>query len=264
MSIAVATQPSRHSQVARLSVVNQEESHCGSCMLGGMCFPDVMTRSSSQSADQDMRNIIQLKPVLQRKNFLFRQGESFERIFIVRAGAFKTSIINEVGEEYITGFYLPGDVIGLDSMSANRYVSTATALEVSSVCAVPFSDLEVLATRIPQIQHNLFRRMAQQIQFDQQMMLLLSQKNAEQRVAALLLQISDNMSRRRLSASEFRLPMSRNDMANYLGLTVETVCRVIARFQERNLFAVEGRMIKAADLDGLRRTLSAGRDAARA
>jgi CRP/FNR family transcriptional regulator len=94
--------------------------------------------------------------------------------------------------------------------------------------------------------------MSREITEDQQLITLLSKNSADERVAALMLSISTRNARRKLSSTQFRLPMSRVDIGNYLGLTVETVSRVFSRMQKMHILQVDNKEIEILDLDGLR------------
>jgi CRP/FNR family transcriptional regulator len=94
--------------------------------------------------------------------------------------------------------------------------------------------------------------MSQEIAEDQLLLMLLSKNTADQRIATLVLSISARNKRRKLSAANFRLPMSRTDIGNYLGLTVETVSRVLSRFQKMGVLAVDNKEITITDVETLR------------
>jgi CRP/FNR family transcriptional regulator len=94
--------------------------------------------------------------------------------------------------------------------------------------------------------------MSSEITEDQQLITLLSKNSADERVASLMLSISTRNARRKLSATQFRLPMSRVDIGNYLGLTVETVSRVFSRMQKMDLLSVDNKEIEIKDIEGLR------------
>ena len=111
--------------------------------------------------------------------------------------------------------------------------------------------LEQLADELPDLRRQLMTTMGTEIRHDQNMMLLLSKKNAEERVASFLLDISQRYQRRGFSATHFRLPMSRVDISNYLGLAVETISRVFTRFQKNELIETQGKEIILKDSDTL-------------
>lgn len=239
--------------------ITKSEGHgqCGDCALRKLCLPKACGTQFSQLEAMVQHN----KPLMRRKEVLFRQGDAFEALYVIRAGAVKAFMLNENGEEHITGFYLPGDIIGIDGVSSGQHATSVVALETTSVCTLPFAALEKLAASVPEIQRYVFQVMAKEILQDQKMMFMLSRKTAEQRLAALLLRFSQHLQNRRLFSEEFRLSMTRNDIANYLGLAVETVCRVMTRFQKLHLLRVDGRSITMLDSDALYDLANAAGDA---
>ena len=93
--------------------------------------------------------------------------------------------------------------------------------------------------------------MSTEIRSDQEMLTLLNRKNAEQRLATFISALSSRYHARGLSASEFRLTMTRSDIGNYIGLTVETISRLLNRFHKNDLIQVDGKLITILDIDKL-------------
>ncbi len=195
--------------------------------------------------------IIQRGRPVHRGDHIFREEDDFTSIYAVRSGALKTYAVTEDGREQVTGFYFPGELFGMDGMGKNQHTVSAKALETSAICEIPFNQLQSLTTQISGLQRNLFQVIGQGINYDRQLITLLSKNSAEERIASLLVSISTRNSRRKLSASSFHLPMSRTDIANFLGLTVETVSRIFSRFQKQQLIAVDNKDISILDLDKL-------------
>ncbi len=127
---------------------------------------------------------------LKKGEFLFRQGDPFGSVFAVRSGALKTFSITDAGEEQITGFHLPSELVGLSGMDTETYPVSAQALETTSVCEIPFERLDELSEQLPQLRRQLMRLMSREIRDDQQMMLLLSKKTADERIATFLVNLS--------------------------------------------------------------------------
>jgi CRP/FNR family transcriptional regulator len=140
----------------------------------------------------------------------------------------------------------------MDGISKNAHASSAKTLETSAVCEIPFASLSRLSTQMPSLQRHFFQLMSREITEDQVLITLLSKNSADERVAALLLSISTRNARRKLSATQFRLPMSRLDIANYLGLTVETVSRVFSRMQKMSIITVDNKEIDILELEEMR------------
>ncbi len=221
---------------------------CGDCRLNSICLP-----ISMHIEDIDRVNeIIQRGRPLQKGDYLYRSGDPFQSVFAVRSGTIKAINITNDGQEQVTGFYLPGEIVGLDGLAEDNHTNSAIALETAAVCEIPFSNLEELSLKIPTLQRHFFQLMSREITSDQKLITMLSKNSADERVAALLLSISTRNHRRHLSATDFRLPMSRSDIGNYLGLTIETVSRVLSRFQKNDLLSVDKKDITILDMDGLR------------
>jgi len=215
------------------------KASCSDCNLKGLCLPIAMDIGDIDRVDK----IIQRSRPLHAGDHLYRTGDPFRSIYAVRSGSIKTYLVDEDGIEQVTGFYLPGEVLGFDGIGTQKHVCNMLALETSSVCEIPFERLEELSLQIPTLQHHMFQLMSKQIESDHQMMLTLSKKNAEGRIATLLLSLSRRYARRNLSASAMRLPMSRMDMGNFLGLTIETVSRTLSRLHKEAVIEVDGREI---------------------
>jgi CRP/FNR family transcriptional regulator len=220
---------------------------CGSCSLRELCLPygigeDELSR---------LEHLVQRMPPVQRGGYLFRQGDPLHAIFAIRTGSVKSITLGADGVEQITGFHFPGELVGLDAIAGDVHDCSAIGLEDSSLCEIPFAQLDELSGRLPGLRRQLMRLLSREIQQDQQLLLLLGKKSAEARLAAFLLSLSRRFAHRGLSSSRFHLSMARGDIANYLGLAVETVSRLLARFQQDGLIAVDGREMTLLDLPRL-------------
>lgn len=229
--------------VAPVIFRQNRDANCSECALNPVCLPPAVDDAQLEELD----NIIQRSKPIRRGDHIFREKEPFQALFAVRSGALKAYTTLPGGEEQVTGFYLPGEIVGMDGIAKGIHMSSAIALETTSICAIPFPSFEALASKMPNLQHHFFKLMSQEIQVDQQLMLLLSKRSAEERIASLLLSLSARHKRRRLSDSQFRLPMSRSDIGNYLGLAVETVSRIFTRFQQLDVLAVSGKEVTILD-----------------
>jgi CRP/FNR family transcriptional regulator len=221
---------------------------CRHCSLQDLCLP---LGISPEDLEQLERIIRQRRPI-QRSDHVYRPGDRLTSIYAVRSGSIKTYTLTNDGQEQITGFHLPGELLGLDAISEGSHPCAAKALETTSVCEIPFDQLETLASRIPSLQHQLFRLMSRELQADEHFMMLLGKKASDERLASFLLGLSVRFRQRGYSPTEFNLSMSRNDIANYLGLAVETVSRLFSRFQGAGLIRVQRKLVVIEDLDGLR------------
>ncbi|NMT64091.1 fumarate/nitrate reduction transcriptional regulator Fnr [Marinobacter orientalis] len=234
-------------QPIRLHQVSPLKASCHQCSLSNLCLPLAVEDNELYR----LEDIVQQGRIFSRGEHIFDQSTPFRSCFAVKSGAIKTSIISENGEEQVTGFFMPGELVGLDSMGSKNYACTAKALERTSVCEFPVDRLEELTAKLPDLQHHVYHLMSQEIQGSHQLAMLLSKNTAEERIAALLLSLSSRFHRRRMSGTNFSLPMARNDIANFLGLAVETVSRVFTRFQNQGIISARGREVELLDVEAL-------------
>jgi CRP/FNR family transcriptional regulator, anaerobic regulatory protein len=220
---------------------------CQECSLNEICLPVGMGESDLNRLD----SIIDRKRPLARGDHLFRIGDPFQSLYAVRSGSLKTYATSEDGQEQVMGFHLPGELVGLDAIADGHHPLAAKALETTSVCEIPFGELETLSNQLPTLQHQLLRVMSQEIRDDEQNMVTLGQKSAEERLASFLIGISGRFGRRGFSENQFNLSMSRSDIGNYLGLALETVSRLFTRFQNEGLLHVDRKHIELLDRERL-------------
>ncbi len=227
---------------------SNHEVNCGDCRLASICLPISLQLEDIGKLDK----IIQRGRPVHKGDHVYHAGEDFKSVYAIRSGAVKTIRVTEEGEEQITGFYLPGEILGMDGLATNNHSNAAIALETSAICEIPFSRLEELSTKLPNLQRRFFQLMSKEITQDQQLITLLSKNSADQRIASLLLSISARNTQRGLSAKDYFLPMSRSDIGNYLGLTIETVSRVFSRLHKQNIITLDKKHVLINDMDELR------------
>ena len=179
---------------------------------------------------------------------IFREGDPFEAIAAVRTGTVKTYVTDSEGREQVLGFFLPGEVIGLNAISQARYPCNAVALDSVMLCRFSFPNIAALATRVPGLQQHLFRLLSEDIG---KAALLAGNYTADERLAAFLVSLSRRYAARGFSRTRLRLTMTRTDIANYLRLASESVSRGFRRLQDARLVAVERREIELLDLPQL-------------
>lgn len=221
---------------------------CESCALYSLCLPLGLHRNDLQTLD----SIIKRSKPLTRGQTLYAMAENFDSLFVVRSGAFKTTLTAADGREQITAFYLPGDLIGMDAIHTGQHQATATALTSSSVCALPYSQLQELSQAIPALQQQIYNRLSKELASDKQLLMALGQKTAMEKLVGFLLALSRRFEERGYAANSFQLPMSRIDIANHLGLAIETVSRLLGQLVNDGLIVCEGKMIALRDKSRLK------------
>jgi CRP/FNR family transcriptional regulator, anaerobic regulatory protein len=220
---------------------------CADCQLQDLCLPIGISRTDVERLDQ----IVSRKRPLQRGSTLFNQGDQFGALYAIRSGSIKSYTVSDDGREQINAFHLPGEILGLDAISEGMHPSAAVALETTSVCELPFDRLHSLAHEIKGLQHQLLRVMSRELNADERFMRILASRNAEERLAGFLLNLASRHGMRGYSSTEFNLSMSRHDIANYLGLAVETVSRLFTRFQQDGLIEAHRKAVKILQRDAL-------------
>ena len=238
---------SENNRMLKLATIEGKATHCQTCSLSALCLPVSLEASEIEQLD----NIVEKSRPLHKGDFLFRQGDKFGSVFVIRAGSVKTFTSTQEGEEQLNGFYFPGELVGLSGLDEGVYPISAKMLETTSVCEIPFERLDDLSGLLPELRRQVMRSLSREIRDDQQMIMLLSKKNAEQKIASFLLKLSARYHVRGYSASQFRLSMSRNEIGNYLGLAVETVSRIFSRFATQELIKVDGKEVELIDLVAL-------------
>jgi CRP/FNR family transcriptional regulator, anaerobic regulatory protein len=220
---------------------------CSTCHLKDLCLPCGLTGSDVQRLD----GLMFARRRIKEGQALYHEGEKFQFIYAVRSGTFKSVLTLKDGREQVTGFQMAGELMGLDGLAAGKHASGAVALEDAEICAIPYAHLSELATVSPDLQHVISRLMSREIVREHSLMMLLGSMNAEERLAAFLLNISQRMKARGYSASEFHLRMSRAEIGSYLGMKLETVSRTFSAFQQQRLLEVDKKHVRINDLDGL-------------
>nr|WP_297349855.1 helix-turn-helix domain-containing protein [uncultured Glaciecola sp.] len=190
--------------------------------------------------------------VFHAKQSLFSAGESFEGLHILRSGSAKSFVTSLDGEEHITKFFYPGDLLGADGFDQHVYMENVLFLETSSVCLLKESELNSLVKKSDDFRNCLLRSMSNALINDSAMMMCLSSCSNEQKVGRFLLELSKQFSSHGLSGIQFSLSMTRTDIANYMGMALETVSRVFTSFQQKQLILVHNRQVSILDIDTLR------------
>lgn len=222
-----------------------EYQFCSTCAFGSVCIG----RGVDKIGLAELHCLVDHVGPYRAGESIFRTGDRFGAIYAVRSGTVKTRLVDMDGRESILGFYLPGELVGLNAIHPEIYPCDAVALDTVEVCRFSFPALATLATRIPQVQRELFRRLSKDIG---DASVRNQESSADERLAAFVLDLSSRYEARGFSSQALHLSMSRGDIANYLGLASETVSRVLRRFQDNGLLAVDGRDVTISNVAALR------------
>lgn len=216
---------------------------CSSCALNKLCLPTGLDEAATGRLDK----IIGRRRRIERGETLFSMDQPFKNLYAIRFGHFKTFRINPGGEQQVVGFHMAGELLGMDAIGTERHHNCAEALEDSEICEIPFARLDELFTELPQLLRHFHRIMSHEITREQSVMLFLGGMRAEQRFAVFLLNLAVRYAARGYSPSRFQLRMSREEIGNYLGLTIESVSRLLLRFKEKGWLRIAKREVELLD-----------------
>lgn len=224
------------------------KANCTNCALRVQCLSGGLNGDSLSELDA----IVKRKRPHAKGEFIYHAGDTFRSLYAVRSGLVKTYTIDQAGNEHITGFHFPGELIGLDAVANGRHDRFARALDTTSLCEIPYDRLDELSGNLPALRHQLVRVMSQEIVREEQMLMRLARMNADQRMAAFFCQLSERFTRLGYSGTTFSLRISNQDLGRYLGLASETVSRLLARLRAKGLLTVEKKQVQIHNMGQLR------------
>jgi CRP/FNR family transcriptional regulator len=252
--IADARRIRSETERSNVVVMRGRKTHCANCGLRNGCLPGTLQGEELWQFDE----MVGEQRRLRKGDLLFSAGTPFHALYAIRLGTLKTSILAEDGREQVAGCHMPGEIIGLDGVATGEHTCSASALEDSEVCAIPFERLEAMTHVSTPLQHAVRQMFAREVSRNHALMLLLGSMRAEERVVSFLLDLSKRYRQRGYSPSEFVLRMTREEIGSYLGLKLETVSRVFSRLQADGLIQAQGREVKLLDPPAMNEML--GRD----
>jgi len=224
------------------SVTSSEHTRsCRQCASYPLCQP----------AGETGPNPTNHRRTLNKGDHLFRTGDAFRAIYVIQSGCIKISMLSSGGDVQVLRFALAGEPVGMNAIGNSHYPCNAVALEPTELCELPFAQLEMRAREYPPVQHHLLRLLSEEIVMDERLMAMLGRQKAETRLANCLLNFHQRYQQQESTDTSFRLPMSRQDMGDYLGLSLETISRLLSRFQAEGLLRVQGRQVYLLDLQRL-------------
>lgn len=221
---------------------------CSNCSLSELCIP----RGLNQEDVDRIAEIVNRKKTLRKGDYLYRKGDRFRGILAIKSGTAKMLTLDRKGNEYMTAYLLPGELLGFDALADDRHACSVIALETVNYCELPAKQLDRLCRDVPNLLRELFRHAGTALA-DEANQFLLSKRPAEERVAGFLVNLSDRLTKRGFSGTDFRLTLNRQDIGNFLGLALETVSRILKTFEDDGLIDVNFKNIRILDMKRLRR-----------
>ena len=217
------------------------KNSCIHCAQGNRCFGSKLNQFSHEFASLHSR-------LIRRNENVFHCGDPIEAIYLVKSGTFKAYLNTSCGEQ-VTSFYVPGDVMEFENLHASHHEYSVNALENSSICAFPIAQFrQCMSLALPEW---LIQFTTEKLKQEVVNRNILNKKSANAQIAAFLLGMSSQKRLAGLSSHEFNLPMTRDDIANYLGLASETVSRTFSRLQKWGLVKLKNRSVMLLDIQHL-------------
>ncbi len=220
---------------------------CSNCNLQELCLPRGMSTEDLEKLD----HVVKGSRPIHKGNHIFRTDDIFESFYAVRSGSVKVYILNELGEVQTIGFYFPGEILGFDAIEHHKHTCSAIALETSTLCSIPYTKISEISMQVPDFQDQLLRLVSRELSNENKLLLAINNRSAEERLATFLVSLSSRFRKLGYSAKEYNLPMSRQEIGNYLGLTIETVSRIFTKFQRNGLVKINRKAITLDDLPAL-------------
>lgn len=220
-----------------------QTSLCKKCCMSGLCF--------NQADESILMPKVRSHKVFHKSDILFCAGQTFDAIYIFRSGSAKSSVLANSGHEQINRFHYPGNLIGFDGFDNGTHAQTLKFLETSSVCRISLVELDKAMATSASIRLNMLKGMSHALNDEDKFLMSLNNMNSAQRLSSFLLDLSARFEKRGLSSNVFDLSMTRVDIANYLGMAIETVSRLLTQLQNEQVIKVNKRRVSIVDFEKL-------------
>lgn len=226
--------------------MSEKVNHIQSCSNCGF-IPFCTLDGDSPSWLNQISSAVKQQHILKTRQVLYFPQNTFHNLYAIKSGNLKTFEVDKEGNELIRGFYFEGEILGFEGIASGAYLFSAIALSETIVCEIPYNHCINLLNSNPALQKHILYLFSQKLTVGS----YLSFVTAEQRLAAFLIDVCQRLHICE-QGMEFILPMSRQDIGNYLRLTAETISRLFSHFKERGIISIEHKRIKFLQLDQLK------------
>jgi len=219
------------------TMVNQTATKqtCTTCTFSPFCTTEVKDLQWSNQINNAVKQHYHLK----KNEVLCLPDNTFKNLYAIQQGVLKTYQVDTNGNELIKGFYFGGEVLGFEAIYTQHYPFSAIALAETIVCEIPYDNFLELLNSNPSLQKHILHLTSLQLNIGSYLSLI----TAEQRLAAFLIDLSKRLHPEKQQL-EFILPMSRQDIGNYLRLTAETISRLLTQFKENKIISIDHKKIQ--------------------
>jgi CRP/FNR family transcriptional regulator len=220
--------------------VIENELDCDHCEARDRCPGSEL----SQSQLKQLSDITTTRGPFQSGQAIYRMEDHFRSLFVIQKGAVKIESVSEDGANMVDGFYFIGEMFGVDAIGDDYYRNDAIALETTWVCELPYTKLETLCTLLPELQRKIFMMLGHQIRKINENLVHNRSLSAEKRVLQFLETLSDSNVVKKNHQCQMQLPMSKGDMACYLGLRPESLSRALGKLSSDGVIRNHARKIE--------------------
>jgi len=226
----------------------KSKQDCGHCDIQELC----VSVGIEDQYTEKLNEIVKQSGAFDAGQIVYRRGDNFKSLYVIQSGIAKSETGNIDGRQQVTGFYFPGDLIGIESISTKKQPCDLIAVEKTRFCEIPFAELEKLCTELPELQHELFLRMGQRIHHDEFTCLVNRGETVERRILLFLTEIFQKLGNSKyVSANCLSLPMTKADISSYLGLQPETFSRSLKQLQKKGYIKSKLKHVEILDLEGM-------------
>ena len=214
---------------------------CQQCALHALCLPGIVGCLNST-----LGSLVADDITVPKGQTLYCHGDTASNLYVVKSGGFKIMTPLCGHDAHISGFRMPGDLVGACGLTGGHYTFTSQALSRTTVCRLPFDRLREAQLRQPVLAQGLLQAIAHQAA-QAQRQITRTNLPALARFGLLILDISTHHKKRNLSGTEFELPMPRTDIADFLALAPETISRLISSLTEKEILMFKGKTVRILD-----------------
>lgn len=217
---------------------------CEACMRRTTC---PINLASNGELENSSARIVHQGPVHQGQHVI-RDGDKFDGFYVVRSGTFKSFNLSHDGEAQITGFYFPGEIFGMEGIENGAHTGNVVSLDTGSLCRIPVAQFAEFNAGQQSLMLYLLKIMDRVITRNNRLIFSINNLTATQRMAEFLADLFTRAQQNGMSGRRLVLHMSRADIANYIGLAMETVSRLFSQFDAMGVLSVNRRSIELKDM----------------
>jgi len=216
------------------------------------CRGCLLVEGLTDEQRQQLSMIVHAKKHYRRNDKIYHIADKFKSVYLVQQGSIKTEVATYDGRPVVTGFYFPGDIFGFDGIGDQGYLCDAVAMENTLICEVPFQKLTKLCMTVEGLQHKLFMLMGQQIGSHDHALFMMHNMPAESRLCRFLTLYHERMKKYVGDQGTLMLlPMNKDDIARYLGISPETLSRILSGLVDKGIVRRHSRRLELLDIDTL-------------